>query len=67
MKKYVIITCIFWVFWFIGVSLYVEHIISRPMNGFIQLATTILGLILTVALINKTVKLFNNLKINKND
>jgi hypothetical protein len=61
MKKTLIYLMIYWLLWGVGINVYLEYIISRPMNGYIQLLTTIAALLLTVGLVSKTVK---NLKTN---
>lgn len=64
MQTKLIYYMLYWVFWGVGVNIYLEYIISRPMNGYIQLLTTITALILTVGLVTKTVKILKTNKTN---
>lgn len=60
------IAILIWVFWFFGCAAFFDLVINREVNGYIQLLTTIIALILTVGLIVKTtVILIDNFKTNK--
>jgi hypothetical protein len=58
------IIVLLWILWAVGLDYVSEHIISRPINGTIQLLITITVLVLTVLLVRKTYNLIINL-LNK--
>lgn len=54
--------------WLSIISLYFEHIINRPVNGYIQLVLTFVVIIISRWIINKTVNdLITNKKQENND
>ena len=58
------IIVLLWILWVVGLNYVSEYIISRPINGTIQLLITITVLVLTVLLIRKSYNLIINL-LNK--
>jgi hypothetical protein len=62
MKRSILKFLIIWIIWLSIISLYFEHIINRPVNGYIQLGLTFVVIMVSRWIINKTV---NNLTINK--
>ena len=62
MKKMILKFIFFWVVWLTILSLHFEYIVSRPVNGYLQLGLTLVIGAITYWLIGKTV---NNLTTNK--
>jgi hypothetical protein len=64
MKNNPLIIVIFWIAWAFGLDYISEYVISRPINGAIQLLVTLTALVLTVLLVRKTYNYIINL-LNK--
>ena len=68
MKKNVVILFVSWILFGVYLTYIGEYVISRPMNGSIQLICIVVGLTLAVTLIRMTAETISKfLKQKKND